>query len=89
MTTAHKIFLIAVTAIAVIFAGLALSQAGKSLSASSAGIATGAAGQPRNVDIEKIQQMMRRNYLSDHEAAFYRKSEEAPETPRQSGQSGQ
>jgi hypothetical protein len=36
----------------------------------------GAAGQPRDVDMEQLEQLLRQNYLSDREAEFYRRTSE-------------
>ncbi len=38
-------------------------------------LVSGAAGQPRDIDTQKIQTMIRENKLSDHEAEYYKKLE--------------
>ena len=41
----------------------------------------GAAGQPRDVDLDRIQRMIRAGQLSDHEALFYKETASAVEPP--------
>jgi hypothetical protein len=41
---------------------------------STAAAASPSAGQPRNVDIQKIKNLIRENKLSEHEADFYKKT---------------
>ncbi len=66
-----------VVVIALFVAGVAFQEFSDSLPASSAAPAVSAqsAGEPRDVDIEKIRRMIRQGKLSDKEAQFYKKSE--------------
>jgi len=47
------------------------------LDSSGTGATFSAAGQPRDVDLLRVKALMRRGYLSDHEAEFYHPVEEA------------
>jgi len=77
MRTAEVVFLAAVLFFAACFAGLSLSETGRALSrltTEEVGIG-GAAGTPRDVEIETIRRMIREGALSDREADFYKTAE--------------
>jgi len=69
-------FVVAVFAFAALFAALSLSYTEQVLSAGTAGPgpALGAAGTPRDVDVRRIEKLIRRGDLSDREADFYREA---------------
>jgi hypothetical protein len=73
MKTAEVFFLAAVLFFAVVFAGLSLSRGARSLGSLVAeeAVVGGAAGKPRDVDLERIREMIRQGRLSDREADFY------------------
>ena len=72
MKTNEQVFLIAVVACALVFSALALGHARQHFAARAAeSVQAGLAGQPRDVDIEKVKRMIQQQYLSDHEAEFY------------------
>ncbi len=73
---ASRYFLPAVLVIAVGIASLSVESFIKELPASSTAIAASpSAGQPRNIDTQKIKNMIRENKLSEHEADFYKKTD--------------
>lgn len=78
-------FLCAVVLFAVIFSALSLSEAGEVI----AGILradyalAGVAGEARDIDVEKVKDLIRQRHLSDHEAEFYKK---VPSLPEETGE---
>jgi hypothetical protein len=73
-TTNELAFLIAVAIAAFAFMALAVSEVQSFSSATSVSIGAqgpvGSAGKPRNVDLDRVRQLIRRGRLSDHEAQF-------------------
>ncbi|MBN2490685.1 MAG: hypothetical protein JXQ29_07540 [Planctomycetes bacterium] len=70
---------------AAVFAGLTLA-AGRAAwvrrgADGFAGTEGGAAGTLRDVDLERIRELIRQQRLSDHEAEFYRPAAPAPAAP--------
>ncbi|MBI5091756.1 MAG: hypothetical protein HZB26_04845 [Candidatus Hydrogenedentes bacterium] len=84
MLRSEKIFLCVVLAFALAFAGITLQAVPGSESNGATAVRTGAGGQSRDVDMVKLERLMREQSLSDHEAQFYRRTEsrEAPPNPR-------
>jgi hypothetical protein len=72
-----KYLLPVVVVIALFIAGVVFQEFSESLPATSAApaVSSRAIGQPRDVDIDKIRQMIQQGELSDKEAQFYKKSE--------------
>ena len=69
-----RAFLAAVAVLMIVVAGLSVSNARavlvtKSAASSASHLAT--AGEPRDVDIERIERLIQQQYLSDHEAMYY------------------
>jgi len=68
----ERVFLIAVLVCALLFSALSLGNAREYFARRAAGaVEPGIAGQARDADIAQIKGMIRRQYLSDHEAEFY------------------
>jgi len=67
------IFAICVTGFAVVFAGMSLWSTGQILEMRTTVERghPGAAGQPRDVNAERILDLIRQQRLSDHEAEYY------------------
>jgi hypothetical protein len=79
-------FLVAVYGFASLFSGLALTSAKRALVGRGAALAgpAGVGGKARNLDLEKMKRLIRQQYLSDHEAEFYRPVETLPAPPQAS-----
>lgn len=74
--SASRYFLPAVLVIAIGLAVISVNSFIRELPVSStASAAVSSAGQPRNVDLQKVRTMIRENKLSDKEAEFYKKAE--------------
>ena len=72
---ASRYFLPAVLVIAIGIASVSVESFIRELPVSSTAIAASpSAGQPRNVDTQKIKNLIRENKLSEHEADFYKKT---------------
>jgi hypothetical protein len=72
---ASRFFLPAVLIIAVCITSVSVESFIKELPVTSTIVAASpSAGQPRNVDTQKIKDLIRENKLSEHEAEFYRKT---------------
>jgi len=67
-------FLISVFSFATFFALVSIRETMRwmPVEASLARTAGGAAGQPREVDMDKLRRMLRRHDLSSHEAMYYK-----------------
>jgi hypothetical protein len=73
---ASRYFLATVLIIAIGVSCISIESFVKELPVSStAAAASPSAGQPRNVDTQKIKNMIRENKLSEHEADFYKKTD--------------
>ena len=74
MRKIEVVYLAAVMAVALLFAGLTLRQGVLAISRglASESPAAGTAGKPRDVDLNRIRKLIREKHLSDHEAEFYR-----------------
>ncbi len=71
-----RYFLPAVLVIAIGIAGVSFKSFVNELPVSSpASAAVSSAGQPRNIDLQKVRTMIRENKLSDHEAEYYKKAD--------------
>ena len=77
------LYLAAVLVFAAWFVGLTLAGAREAWIRTTPGgfAGAGAAGQPRDVDLERIREMIRQKRLSDHEAEFYKPAAESPAPP--------
>jgi hypothetical protein len=90
MRRTERVYLTAVLVLAIIFAWITVTQAGKAISRLTTPEAAGtpSAGQPRDVDLERIKELIRDKRLSGHEADFYKKvpvpdtGEKAPSNSR-------
>jgi hypothetical protein len=72
---ASRYFLPTVLVIAIGIASVSVGNFIRELPVSSTAVAASpSAGQPRNVDTQKIKNLIRENKLSEHEADFYKKS---------------
>ena len=72
MARNDRYFLAAVVLCALLFVALTWQNtAGVMQERATAAERPGAAGQAREVDVDRVQEMIRRGHLSDHEAAFY------------------
>lgn len=74
MKRVEILFVVSVVVFAVFFSAVSLSSAGKVIGrrmAADIGLG-GAAGKPRDIDIGAMQRLIRQEYLSDHEAEFYK-----------------
>lgn len=83
MRNNERLFLAAVLCVAVVFAALSVSNVSKVIGTEPAlefG-ARGAAGIPRNVDLNRVKQLIEEGHLSGREAEFYRKADEGPTGP--------
>jgi len=70
-----RYFLPTVLVIAIAIASVSIESFVKELPVpSTAVVASPSAGQPRNVDTQKIKNLIRENKLSEHEADFYKKT---------------
>ena len=80
MKRAEVVFLLSVFGFASVFSLMSVSQAIRLAPAGSAAevAAPGAAGQARDVDMEKLQQLLRQGRLSKHEAEFYKEFTVSP-----------
>jgi len=74
MKKSDVVFLTAVLGVAGAFSLVSLSHAVRILprASMSAAPVRGVAGEARDVDMERLQELLRRNYLSDREAEFYK-----------------
>jgi hypothetical protein len=83
MRRIEVLYLAAVLLFAALFVGLTLAGAREALIPAGPGefVGAGAAGQPRDVDLEHIRELIRRQRLSDHEAEFYKPATESPAPP--------
>jgi hypothetical protein len=64
-------YLLAVAVLAVVFAGDVVSRAVKASGAPNAtGFLPGVAGEARDVDVERLERLIRQGHLSDHEALY-------------------
>ncbi|MHC4933465.1 MAG: hypothetical protein ACYTGV_14875 [Planctomycetota bacterium] len=77
-------YLLAVAAFATLFALGSVRSAARVLAQRSAGDAafSPTAGEPRDVDMEKLRRLLRSRSLSDREAKHYKPAGEAPAKPR-------
>lgn len=66
--TADRVYLVAVVALAVLFAANVLSLAVGPSSAPATTAPAGSAGKPRDVDMDALRRMLREGRLSTHEA---------------------
>lgn len=75
MRRTERVYLTAVLVLAMILAWITLTQAGKAISRLTTTEAAGtpSAGKPRDVDLERIKELIREKRLSGHEADFYKK----------------
>jgi len=75
MRKTERVYLTAVLILALVFAWITLTHAERALSRLTAAEAVGTptAGQPRDVDLERIRELIRERRLSDHEAEFYKR----------------
>ena len=78
--SAETIFLSAVAILALVLTAHTVSAARTYLRsvASATAAVPGAAGKPRNLDLDRIRQLIRQRQLSDHEAQFYVPAPSAP-----------
>ncbi len=74
MKQSDSVFLAAVIVVAGLFAAKSLREAGEVLAARRAAeqVQFGVAGQPRDVNMERLMSLIRSGELSNHEAEFYR-----------------
>ncbi|MGA2172590.1 MAG: 4Fe-4S binding protein [Sedimentisphaerales bacterium] len=70
-----RYFLAAVLVVAVGISAISIRSIVRELPAPVVAATASSAGQPRNVDPQKIRKMIRENKLSDHEADFYKKTD--------------
>jgi hypothetical protein len=77
-------YLLAVAAFATLFAVGSVRSATEVIAQRSAGDAafSPTAGEPRDVDMEKLRRLLRSRSLSDREAQHYKRVDEAPTKPR-------
>lgn len=82
MKKSDGIFIVAVAAYAAVFSAASLSHFGKVIAdrAADARATVGVAGEARDLDLEKLKRLIREKYLSGHEALFYKKAGEVPES---------
>ena len=90
MRRAERCYLAAVQVFAALFAALTLA-AGRVAwmrrgANAFAGAEGGSAGALRDVDLERIRELIRQHRLSDREAEFYRPAAPAPAAPGEAGQ---
>lgn len=78
MTLSEKIYITLVLAVAIVYGALLGGRAMDSLQITLAGpsVQSPSAGQPRQVDMRTLEELIRRGTLSDHEARHYRGVEE-------------
>ena len=75
-------FIIAVVAFAIVFSAISLSHTPSPFAAldGSATSMGGSAGKSRDVDVGRIQRLIRQRHLSDHEAEYYTEYSTLPES---------
>jgi hypothetical protein len=79
VTKIERIYLGAVLLFALVFASVTWDHTREAISRLAArDVPTGSAGQARDLDPERIRDLIRRGRLSDHEADFYRNWHELP-----------
>ena len=80
MKQAEIFFLLSVFGFAAVFSFMSVSQAVRLASTrSEADVAAhGAAGQARDVNMEKLQRLLRQGRLSEREAEFYKEFTDSP-----------
>jgi len=79
MKAADVLFLVCVTAVAALFVAAALSHTETAATPPAVPAAPGATGRSRDLDLERVREMIERGDLSGREAEFYR---EAPAGPQ-------
>jgi hypothetical protein len=72
----NVVFVLAVGALALVFAVDALSRAMPADTSAPTAAPSGAAGQPRDVDMDALRRMLRQGHLSDREALHSRPADE-------------
>jgi hypothetical protein len=80
MRRREVVFIVAVLGMAAVFVALTLSSAWETVGKPAAVEfgSRGAAGIPREVDVERVRRLIEGGGLSDREAEFYREAEEPP-----------
>ena len=68
-----RYFVIAVLVFAVFISSISISSLLQTLPAGTPAFSISAAGEPRDLDLQKIQTMIQQKKLSDREAEFYKK----------------
>jgi hypothetical protein len=74
MRKIEVIFLVSVLGVGVVFAWMSMSQALqlRPTAAPAHAVPLQTSGEPRDVDMDRLQQMLRQGHLSDREAEFYK-----------------